>query len=176
MERRVIYWLVLLFSGMVASKPSSPCRLQSRISQLVETVEQLKSCVNDTDPALVPTPENNEEHCEESAFKCFQEAQLKPSNHQEKKMRFDTLIKQLRRRLPWREANKTKPKCRPCDSFEGKSPQEFLISLRSFLQKLRYEVMEAQTEKVRQEIYGGSKTDMTCSEVSAWQLMLPELN
>uniref|UniRef100_F7C7H2 Interleukin n=1 Tax=Monodelphis domestica TaxID=13616 RepID=F7C7H2_MONDO len=136
MEGIVIYCLVVIFSGMVASKPSYPCRLQSRMIQLVETVEQLKSCVNDTDPALLPTPENNEKHCEEAAFKCFQEAQLKPSDHQEKKMRFDTLIKQLRRRLPRKEANKTKPKCPPCDSFKGKPPHEFLNSLRSFLQKV----------------------------------------
>ncbi|XP_020863929.1 interleukin-21 [Phascolarctos cinereus] len=136
MERIVIYCLVIIFSGTVAPKHSSPIRRQTRMVQLLQIVQQLKTCMNDTDPALLPTPDNVEKHCEESAIKCFQEAPLTPYDDEEKKMRFDVLIKQLRRKLPWREAKKTKPKCPSCDSFEKKPPQEFLDSLRSLLQKM----------------------------------------
>ncbi|XP_074129226.1 interleukin-21 [Sminthopsis crassicaudata] len=139
MERTFIYCLVIIFFGTVAPKQSSPIRRQTRMIQLLQIVEQLKTCVNDTDPVLLSTPENVEKHCEESAFKCFQEAPLKPLNNEEKKMRFDVLIKQLRRKLPWREARKTNPKCPSCDSFKKKPPLEFLGNLRSFLQKMIYE-------------------------------------
>ncbi|XP_012408442.1 interleukin-21 [Sarcophilus harrisii] len=136
MERTFIYCLVIIFFGTVAPKQNPLNRRQTRLMQLVQIAKQLKTCVNDTDPALLSTPENVEKHCEESALKCFQEAPLKPLNNEEKKMRFDVLIKQLRRKLPQREARKTNPKCPSCDSFKMKPPQEFLNSLQSLLQKM----------------------------------------
>ncbi|XP_074083473.1 interleukin-21-like [Macrotis lagotis] len=139
MERTIIYLLVIIVSGTAASKHNTPFRRQTRILQLLHIAEQLKTCVNDTDPALLPTPENVEKHCEESAIKCFQEAPLQPSNDEKNKTRFDLLINQLRRRLPWKEAKKTKPKCPSCASFKEKPPQEFLDSLKSLLQKMIYD-------------------------------------
>ncbi|XP_043825552.1 interleukin-21 [Dromiciops gliroides] len=136
MERTIICCLVIIFFGTLASNSnSSPTRRQSRLVQLLQIVEQLKTCVNDTDTALLLTPENVEKHCSQ-LFKCFQKDPITTLNNEERKGDLIFLIKQLRRKLPWKEAKNTNSTCPSCDSFEEKRPQEFLDSLRSLLQKM----------------------------------------
>ncbi|XP_036097870.1 interleukin-21 [Molossus molossus] len=137
----LVICLLLVFSGTVAPRSSLPQqdRLLIRLRQLIDVVEQLGNFVNDLDPELLPAPENVKRHCEQSAFSCFQKAQLKLADAGDNQKTLAVLTRQLTRKLPATEAGRT-PKqsltCPSCDSYKKKPPKEFLERLRSLIQKM----------------------------------------
>ncbi|KAM4834128.1 interleukin-21 [Thomomys bottae] len=140
MERTVIY-LMLIFVGTVAHKPSSPRpdRLMIRMYQLIDIVDQLKNYVNDLDSEFLPAPQDVKECCEQSAFSCFQKAKLKAADTGENGKIIKGFIKQMKRKLPHTKAGQRERQnliCPSCDSYEKKPPKEFLESLKSLLQKM----------------------------------------
>ncbi|XP_075400940.1 interleukin-21 [Tenrec ecaudatus] len=140
MGRRV-FCLMVIFSGMVAHKTSSKeqDRLMIRMLQLIDIVDQLKNYVNDLDPELLPAPQDIKRHCEQSAFSCFQKAQLRPLDAGDHENIINMGIKKLKRKLPpanGKKKQKRTPACPACDSYEKKPPKEFLENMKSLLQKM----------------------------------------
>ncbi|XP_004646211.1 interleukin-21 [Octodon degus] len=138
---RIAICLMVIFLGAVAHKSSSQGqdRFMVRMRQLVDIVDQLKNYVNDLDPAFLPAPEDVKEHCERSAFACFQEAQLKSAKTGGNEKTINLLIKQLKRKLPLSNTEKRKKHrrtCHSCNYYEEKPPREFLERMKSLLQKM----------------------------------------
>ncbi|XP_051675804.2 interleukin-21 [Oryctolagus cuniculus] len=138
---RIVICLMVIFLGTVAHKSSSKGqdRYMIRMHQLLDIVDQLQSDVNDLDPDFLPAPQDVQKGCEQSAFSCFQKAQLKPANAGDNGKRISSLIKQLKRKLPSTKSKKTqkhRPTCPSCYSYEKKNLKEFLERLKSLIQKV----------------------------------------
>ncbi|XP_051822687.1 interleukin-21 [Antechinus flavipes] len=147
MERTFIC-LVIIFFGTVTPK-SSPDRRQIRLMQLVETVKQLRTCVNDTDPALLSTPENVELvsslpffpffylsflPCLPSFLSFFFVSSLPPSSPPFFLFSLqETMALRIEMKMP---VFLVFQKCPSCDSFKKKLHKEFFKNLESLLQKV----------------------------------------
>ncbi|XP_006881189.1 PREDICTED: interleukin-21 [Elephantulus edwardii] len=144
--QRIVFCLIVIFSGAAAHKSSSQeqDRFMIRMRLLLDIVDQLKNYMNYLAPDFFAAPQDIKDHCELSAFSCFQKAELKIINAGDNEKMIQTRIHQLRRKLPpTKEGKKQKHKpeleCPACDSYEKKPPKEFLERLKSLLQRIIYQ-------------------------------------
>ncbi|KFP86972.1 Interleukin-21, partial [Apaloderma vittatum] len=123
MKRMIIFCMLLLCSSMALTAASHK---KTKYKQLFKTIKLLETSVKDTDAELLHTPGNPAEECLFTAVTCFQTGILKlqPKNSSVNST-FTQAVKVLRN---FSLHNSGKQCESSCESYEKKSPTEFLKS------------------------------------------------
>ncbi|XP_068536765.1 interleukin-21 isoform X2 [Anas acuta] len=135
MERMIIFCMLFFCSSMVLT--ATPHKAM-KYKQLLKTIDQLKDVVKDKDAELLHTPENPVDECLFTAVTCFQKGTLKlqPKNSQVN----STFIKTVNilKRPILKDSGK---QCEStCESYEKKTPKEFLQSFSKLMKKVTIRV------------------------------------
>ncbi|KFQ84051.1 Interleukin-21, partial [Phoenicopterus ruber ruber] len=131
MEKMIIFCILFFCSSMVLT--AAPHRTV-KYKQLLKTIELLETTVKDKDVELLHTPENPVDGCLFTAVTCFQKGTLKlqPENSQVNAT-FTQTIKVLKRFT----FNNSGKHCESsCESYEKKTPKEFLKSFAKLIKKV----------------------------------------
>ncbi|KFP73629.1 Interleukin-21, partial [Acanthisitta chloris] len=131
MERMIVFCMLLFCSSAVLT--ASPYDTV-KYKQILKTIEHLNSTVKDKGAELVHTPENPVDGCRSMAVACFQKGVLKlqPENSQVNST-FTRTVKILRK-FTFREPGK---QCESsCESYEKKTPREFLKSFAKLMKEV----------------------------------------
>uniref|UniRef100_A0A8D2NNN3 Interleukin n=1 Tax=Zonotrichia albicollis TaxID=44394 RepID=A0A8D2NNN3_ZONAL len=132
--KRMIIFCMLFFCSTMMLTAASPRTLKYK--QIKKKIEDLQTMVKDKDAELLHTPENFVEGCLSTAVTCFKKGvqKLQPASSQDKGA-FHKAIR-IVSRFTYRdsgehcESNETKT----CESYEKKSPKEFLKSFENLMQ------------------------------------------
>ncbi|NWI81210.1 IL21 protein, partial [Dryoscopus gambensis] len=129
MKRMIIFCMLFVCSTMVLTA-ASPRTVTYK--QILKTIGQLKAVVKDKDAELLHTPENPVEGCLYTAVTCFKKGiqKLQPVSSQEN-AKFNKAIRLMNKftyRDPGEHCEST------CDSFEKKTPKEFLKGFANLMQ------------------------------------------
>ncbi|XP_075356639.1 interleukin-21 [Mycteria americana] len=131
MERMIIFCMLFFCSSMALT--AAPQKI-AKYRQLLKTIQLLETTVKDKDVELLHTPENPVDGCLFTAVTCFQSGTLKlqPENSQVNST-FTQTIKALKR------FTLSNPgKCdSSCESYEKKSPKEFLKSFAKLIKQFQ---------------------------------------
>ncbi|NXT29371.1 IL21 protein, partial [Syrrhaptes paradoxus] len=131
MERMIIFCM-LFFCSSTALTAASPKTVKYR--QLLKAIRQLEMTVKDKDVELLYTPENPADECLSTAVTCFQSGTLKlqPENSQVNST-FTHAVKAFKRLI----LSDSGKRCESsCESYEKKTPKEFLKSFEKLIQKV----------------------------------------
>ncbi|NXW87981.1 IL21 protein, partial [Alopecoenas beccarii] len=131
MERTIIFCMLFFCSSMALT--AAPHKI-AKYKQLLKTIDRLEPIVKDKDVELLHTPENPVDECLFTAATCFQKGTLKlqPENSQVNST-FTQTIKALKR-FTFSHSGK---QCESsCESYEKKTPREFLKSFAKLIQKV----------------------------------------
>ncbi|NXN01587.1 IL21 protein, partial [Sylvia borin] len=129
MKRMVIFCMFFFCSTMVLTA-ASPRTVKYR--QIYQKIVQLETMVKDKDAELLHTPENPVEECLYTAVTCFKKGiqKLQPASSQEN-AKFTKAIRIINK-FTYRDSGK---QCEStCDSYEKKTPKEFLKSFANLMQ------------------------------------------
>ncbi|XP_052666500.1 interleukin-21 [Harpia harpyja] len=130
MERMIIFCMLFFCSSM--AQTAAPYKI-AKYKQLLKTIDLLETAVKDKDVELLHTPENPADGCLFTAVTCFQKGILKlqPENSQVNST-FTQTVKVLKR---FTLINPRKCES-SCESYEKKTPKEFLKSLAKLIKKV----------------------------------------
>ncbi|NXG06071.1 IL21 protein, partial [Sakesphorus luctuosus] len=130
MERMIIFFVLSFCSSTVLAAASHRA---VKYRQIFRVIEELELTVKDKDVELLHTPENPGEGCLDTAVTCFKKGTLKlqPINSQVNA----TFTKATRvlSRFTFRGPGKCEFSC---ESYEKKTPKEFLKSFAKLIQKV----------------------------------------
>ncbi|NWX17855.1 IL21 protein, partial [Aegotheles bennettii] len=128
MGRTIIFCMFFFCATVVLSAAS---RQTAKYKQLYKTIERLQTTVKDKDAEWLHTPENPVDECLFTAVTCFQNGTLKlqPKNSQVKPT-FNLYIRVLKG-FPF--SNPGEHCESSCESYEKKSPIEFLESFEKLI-------------------------------------------
>uniref|UniRef100_A0A8C3RDS3 Interleukin n=1 Tax=Cyanoderma ruficeps TaxID=181631 RepID=A0A8C3RDS3_9PASS len=137
MKRMVIFCMLFFCSTMVLTA-ASPRTVKYR--QIHQKILQLETMVKDKDAELLHTPESPVEGCLYTAVTCFKKGiqKLQPVSSQEN-AQFNKAIR-IVNKFTYRDPGKVgfpHSQCEStCDSYEKKTPKEFLKSFANLMQML----------------------------------------
>ncbi|NXJ77046.1 IL21 protein, partial [Trogon melanurus] len=131
MERMIIFCMLLLCSSMALT--AAPHKT-AKYKQLFKTIKRLETSVKDKDVELLHTPGNPTEECLFTAVTCFQTGILKlqPENSSVNST-FTQAVKVLQ---GFTFHNPGKQCESSCESYEKKSPKEFLKSFTKLITRV----------------------------------------
>ncbi|NXQ81830.1 IL21 protein, partial [Nyctibius grandis] len=131
MERMIIFCMLFFCSSMALT--AAPHKI-AKYKQILKTIRRLEPTVKDKDVELLHTPENPVDGCLFTAATCFQNGILKlqPENSQVNST-FTQTIRALKR---FTLSNPGKQCESSCESYEKKSPKEFLKSFEKLIQQV----------------------------------------
>ncbi|NWX61953.1 IL21 protein, partial [Promerops cafer] len=128
--KRIIIFCMLFFCSTVVLTATSPRTLKYK--QIHQKIKDLETMVKDKDAELLHTPENPVEGCLYTAVTCFKKGiqKLQPASSQEN-ARFAKAIR-IVSKLTYRDSGK---QCEStCESYEKKTPKEFLKGFGNLMQ------------------------------------------
>ncbi|NXN88687.1 IL21 protein, partial [Bombycilla garrulus] len=129
MKRMIIFYMLFFCSTMVLTA-SSPKTVKYK--QIHQKIKQLETMVKDEGAELLHTPENPVERCLHTAVTCFKEGiqKLQPANSQEnaKFTKAIRIVSKFTCRVSGKQCEST------CESYEKKTPKDFLKSFASLMQ------------------------------------------
>ncbi|NXM63638.1 IL21 protein, partial [Illadopsis cleaveri] len=130
MKRMVIFCVFFFCSTMVLTA-ASPRTVKYR--QIQQKISQLETMVKDKDAELLHTPENPVEGCLYTAVACFKKGiqKLQPVSSQDKP-KFTKAIRILNN-FTYRDPGQCES---TCDSYEKKTPKEFLKGFANLMQRV----------------------------------------
>ncbi|KFP28622.1 Interleukin-21, partial [Colius striatus] len=130
MQRMIIFYVLFFCSSVVLT--AAPHKI-AKYKQLIKTIKLLEHTVKDKDVELLHTPENPVDGCLSTAVTCFQKGILKlePKTSQVNST-FNQTIKVLRM-FTISDSGKCDSSC---ESYEKKSPREFLKSFAKLIKKV----------------------------------------
>ncbi|NXT49909.1 IL21 protein, partial [Pluvianellus socialis] len=131
MERMILFCVLFFCSSMVLT--AAPHKTV-KYKQLLKTITRLETTVKNKDVELLHTPENPTDECTFTAVACFQKGTLKlqPENRQANTT-FTQTIKVLKN---FHFSNPGKHCESSCESYEKKTPKEFLKSFANLIRKV----------------------------------------
>ncbi|NWW50555.1 IL21 protein, partial [Pedionomus torquatus] len=131
MERMIIFCMLFFCSSMALT--AAPYRIV-KYKQLLKTIRRLEPTVRNKDVELLHTPENPVDECLFTAVTCFQRGILKlqPANSQVNSTFTQTtkVLKNFTFSNPGKQCESS------CESYERKSPKEFLKSFANLIKKV----------------------------------------
>ncbi|XP_009980685.1 PREDICTED: interleukin-21 [Tauraco erythrolophus] len=131
MERMLIFCMLFFCSSMAMT--AAPHKIAT-YKQLFKTITRLETTVKDKDVELLHTPENPVDGCLSTAVICFQKGALKlqPENSQ-----VNSTFTQTIRVLGIPSDPISQAHCESsCESYEKKTPKEFLKSFANLIKQL----------------------------------------
>uniref|UniRef100_A0A8C0G4P2 Interleukin n=1 Tax=Bubo bubo TaxID=30461 RepID=A0A8C0G4P2_BUBBB len=131
MERMIIFCMLFFCSSMALT--AAPHKI-AKYKQLLKTITRLENTVKDKDVELLHTPENPVDECLFTAVTCFQKGTLKlqPENSQVN----STFIRTVSVLKKFTLSDSGKQCESSCESYEKKTPKEFLKSYAKLIKKV----------------------------------------
>ncbi|NWI68747.1 IL21 protein, partial [Todus mexicanus] len=130
MERMLIFYMLFFCSSVALT--AAPHKI-AKYKQLLKTIKLLEPTVKDKDVELLHTPENPVDGCLLTAVTCFQKGLLKLQPENSKVNATFTQTVRVLKRFTLSHHGECEPSC---ESYEKKSPKEFLKSFEKLIKKV----------------------------------------